>query len=332
MLALNTSKVLSGAKLPPRSASSLIGVALWCMLSTVHAQSCWVNGALGMNFGAISSASPTDSQAMLAVTCGSNTPPAYVRLCLFLPAGSPIGDLNPRRMSNYNGSSLAYDLYWDAQRTQVIGPSGSGLAEYTWTMHVPGSGSYSSVSTSVPVYGRVFARQTSVPSGNYQSQLYGAELRYSISARAYPDSCQGGATLDVGSPGVHANVPSGCFITAISDLDFGMLSAPINRNHDQSGSMTLQCPPGTSWQVDMGQGNHFQTTRRMSNGASGFVSYVLYQDPSRTRLWGSTTGGSTASGTASSASEQIPIYGRIPLQGGVSTGDYSDTVVVTVTY
>lgn len=66
----------------------------------VSAQSCWVSGALGMNFGAINARSATDSQSLLPVTCASNNTPSYVRLCLFIPGGSPVPDLDPRRMTN----------------------------------------------------------------------------------------------------------------------------------------------------------------------------------------------------------------------------------------
>lgn len=199
-------------------------------------------------------------------------------------------------------------------------------------MSVPGSGGYSSASNSVPVYGRVHTGQGGITAGDYQSQLEGVELRYVFSQSGYPESCSGGASLSLGSPGVYANVPSGCLITTVSDLDFGVLPSPLTGPHNQTASMTLQCPLQTQWSVDMSPGNYFQDTRRMSNGAGGLLAYELYLDATRRQPWGSQTSGSALSGTSNGSAQVVPIYGQIPAQGGVATGSYLDTVVITVTY
>jgi len=167
--------------------------------------------------------------------------------------------------------------------------------------------------------------------GSYQSQLPDVQLRYAFGTGSAPLSCSGGGTVAIGSPGISASVPSGCRIMAISHLDFGTLSAPLSSTHDQSASVALQCPAGTQWQVDLGSGNHHASARRMASG-SGYVAYQLYRNAARTQLWGSTVGGGTVSGTSTGALTTVPIYGRIPIQGGVTTGVYTDTVILTLSY
>ena len=316
----------------PKVLIALCGCAFAWLPLQANAQSCWVSGSIGMNFGAISASSPTDSQTSLPFTCGSNSTPLYLRMCLNIGAGSPIADVNPRRMTNYNGAYLQFNLYSDAARTQIIGPQGGGYTEYTWTAQVPGNGGYAQSSGTMPIYGRVFAGQGTVPAGNYQSQLPDIQLRYTWSNSSPPASCAGGSSISIGSPGINANVPSGCRITALSDLDFGTLSAPLSAATDQSASLTLQCPSGTSWQVDLGAGNHNASTRRMSSPAGAYVGYQLYRNAARTQVWGSSVGGTTESGTSTGASTVVPIYGRIPAQAGISSGTYSDIVILTLTY
>lgn len=316
------------------SRSALMGLCGWLLALLplpAAAQSCWVSGSLGLSFGTVSVSNPTDTQTSLPFTCGSNSTPTYLRMCLYIGGGAPVADVNPRRMTNYNGSYLQYNLYSDAARTQIIGPSGGGYTEYTWTAQIPGSGGYAQASGTIPIYGRVFSGQGAAPAGSYQSQLPDVQLRYAASNSAPPASCSGGSTLNVGSSGITASVPSGCRILGLSDLDFGTLSAPLSTAHDQAASLTLQCPSGTQWQVDLGTGNNYAGTRRMRSPAGAFVGYQLYRNAARTQVWGSAAGGSTVSGTGTGASTAVPIYGRIPQQSATS-GVYTDVVILTVTY
>ncbi|WP_439520650.1 Csu type fimbrial protein [Hydrogenophaga sp.] len=300
--------------------------------SSVQAQSCWVSGGIGLNFGAISATSPTDTQTNLPFTCGSGSTPAYVRVCMYIAGGSPVPDVNPRRMTNYNGSYLQYNLFSDAARTQIIGPFGGGFPEYTWTLLIPGSGGYGQASGSLPIHGRVFAGQGALPAGNYQAQIPDGQLRYVFGSGGYPANCSSGSNISLGFSGNHANVPSGCQITAVTDLDFGTLASSLTGAHDQAASVTLRCPGGTAWQIGMDNGQHHAGNRRMRNGAGGYIGYGIYRDAARTLAWGNSLGVNTVSGTGTGSPTPVTIHGRIPAQGGVSSGSYTDTVIVTLTY
>ncbi len=312
----------------------LAGVCLQMACGLAWAQNCWVSGGIGLSFGTVSAVLPTDTQTSLPFTCGSGTTPVQVRMCLTIAGGSPVPDVDPRRMTNYNGAYLQYNLYADAARTQIIGPLGGGYPEYTWTLTIPGSGGYAQASGSMPIHGRVFAGQGALPSGSYQSQIPDGQLRYAFgSAGSAPPDCSGGTSLSLGFSGITASVPSGCRITAVADLDFGVLSPPLSTPHDQSASITLQCPSGTPWQIGIGPGHHpAGGSRRMNNGSGAFVAYQLYRNAGRTLVWGDSLGVDTVSGTGSGAATVVPIHGRIAAQGGVPAGIYTDTVVVTLTY
>lgn len=300
--------------------------------TTAAAQSCWVSGAVGMAFGAVSAVSPTDSQTSVPFTCGNGSTPTYVRVCLYIAGGSPVSDVEPRKMTNYVGSYLNYNLFADAARTQIIGPKGGGYPVYTATLLIPGNGGYAQATGSIPVYGRVFAGQGTIPSGNYASQIPSGQLQYQFGSGAFPPDCNNGTDINIGFSGISASVPSGCRLTALSDLDFGVLASPLSAAYDQSATVTLRCPSGTPWQIALSAGNHHNGTRRMSNGMGSFVSYELYRNAGRTQVWGSTTGADTASGTGTGVAAVVPIHGRIPMQGSVSTGTFTDVVVVTLTY
>jgi len=74
--------------------------------------------------------------------------------------------------------------------------------------------------------------------------------------------------------------------------------------------------------------------RRMQSGGNQ-LQYNLYRDITRTQIWGDGTGGSySVTGTIVILGSAIPypVYGSIPGNQNVSSGAYSDTIQVTVTY
>lgn len=319
---------------PPSRIKVWVIAGALSLLAPLHAlaQSCWTGGGIGMNFGSVSAVNPTDTQASVSYTCGSGSTPAYVRMCLYIAGGSPVPDVDPRRMTNYNGAYLHYNLFSDIARTQIIGPQTGGYPLYTWTLFIPGNGGYAQASGSMPIYGRVFAGQGARPAGNYQSQIPDGQLRYAFGSGSYPANCTSGTNINLGFSGIHANVPSGCRITAVSELNFGTLASSLSSPHDQTASVTLQCPSGTAWQIGMDAGQHHSGTRRMRNASGNYVSYGLFRNAARTQAWGDSLGVNTVSGTGTGAAVPVTVYGRIPAQGSAATGSYQDTVIVTLTY
>lgn len=320
-------------------ASLLVAMALLVMstLSTpASAQACYIGATTGIAFGVVSPDANTDTQTNLTYTCQSNANPVYFKLCMTIPEGSPLTGINPRRMTNYNSSVMNYNLYSDAARTQIIGPppAGGGFPVYTFNAMV--TGGYVQVQFNAPIYARVPAGQ-SLPAGNtYQSQLNGGTLNWAWSSSGYPADCNSGAG-GTGSvtfyQGVTAVESNACRITLATDLNFGSTGA-VSANIDQTSSIMVRCPTGTTWRLGLNNGSYASgTVRRMRNAAGNYVTYELYRDSPRTQRWGNTLGTDTSNGTGAGETSPVTqtVYGRVPAQAAAS-GTYEDTITVTLTY
>ena len=131
--------------------------------------------------------------------------------------------------------------------------------------------------------------------------------------------------------GVKIVIEEGCTIETPAELDFGT-SGLLASNIDASSSLSVTCTNTTDYKVSLGTGNGTgatESSRKMSNG-SETVSYGLYQDASRSQVWGS--GSNEYSGIGNGQAQTIPVYGRVPSQDTPSAGTYTDTVTVAVSY
>jgi spore coat protein U-like protein len=139
---------------------------------------------------------------------------------------------------------------------------------------------------------------------------------------------------------VTATVSANCAIST-SAVAFGAydpVAANASADLDATGTVSVTCTSGAAADISLGQGANANAgstdaapLRRMSNGASGFLSYALYSDTGRTTVWGNTVAtdvGHTGTGTQAN----LTVYGRVPGGQNVATGNYSDTVVATVTF
>jgi spore coat protein U-like protein len=145
------------------------------------------------------------------------------------------------------------------------------------------------------------------------------------------------AVTTPGSLDVSATVTANCALST-SAVAFGNVDVTSGANNDAAGSISVTCTNGTAWtaSADAGAGTGASlASRKMNDGASNLLNYVLYTDSSRTNVWGDGVGGTTAlvSGDGTGTADTRTIYGRIPSgQTGVPSGIYGDTVAVTVTY
>lgn len=73
------------------------------------------------------------------------------------------------------------------------------------------------------------------------------------------------------------------------------------------------------------------TARKMVLGANS-IAYQLYQNATRSTVWGNTVGTNTVAGTGNGNVQLLTVYGSVPAQATPPAGTYSDTVTVTVTY
>lgn len=156
-----------------------------------------------------------------------------------------------------------------------------------------------------------------------------------------------GATVN-GTLGVTAVVGAGCSVDSSSvtagvvnfgSLSFGSITSLGTSNVDSqttgsgSGSIAMTCSGGTPFSISFDNGQHFAGgTRAMENAGSPGVllTYTLYQNAARTIPW---SNASPLSTTASGATDTFHVYGRIPGgQSGITSGNYSDTIQVVVSW
>lgn len=320
----------------------LVLLAGLCLLpTTARAQSCWVSGAATLNFGTVTAAGNTDAQTNIALNCQAsfNAPfglAARFRVCVFVGEGNPTG-MEPRRMTNYNGAFMNYDLYSNAARTQLIGPLGSTYPLYSLAFDVQESRTYLA---QVPLYGRVPAGQNLPAAFPFQGFPANAIVRYSYGYLITPSEADcrngvagfGGGAGDAafGWSGVYATFANTCRVVVATDLDFGS-AGTLSANRDQTSTIQLQCPNGTAWRVNLDNGvNAAGNIRRMASGANR-ITYELYRDAARQNRWGNATNNGI-NGTGTNAAQSLTVYGRVPAQGNVPGGTYSDTITVTLTY
>lgn len=297
-----------------------------------HAQSCWNDSSTPVDFGVVSQDRITDAQGTIVLRCQSNAKVAYGRYCVFISAGSPAGGgggFNPRKMSNWGGSLLNYDLYSDPGRSQVLGPRGSGYPSYTGTFQVPAG--FIQQNVVIPVYGRVPAGQN-VLASSYEDLIFNSPIDWAISSSGFPATCTSGGRNGTANTYLeaHATVSAACRISLAQDLDFGSTSA-LASALDQSSIIIVRCPIGASWTLGLSDGSN--GVRRMSDGTGNLVAYELYKDAGRAQRWG-ISGISLVSGTGGGVTfpQTLPVYGRVPPQPILPAGTYTDTVTATLTF
>jgi spore coat protein U-like protein len=137
---------------------------------------------------------------------------------------------------------------------------------------------------------------------------------------------------------VTATVNGACTIAPATAFGFGFYN-PTVAALDAQTDITINCTQGTSYWVGLDQGANFSGGRRMTNGTGEFLSYELYRsaaDRTAGIVWDNTNGGlpnATANTVAPGLSPYtVTVFGRIPMNQTVSTGLYSDTVVMTVNF
>lgn len=232
--------------------------------------------------------------------------------------------------------------------TATVGGAGSTTTNQTsnvWYGPVKTIATNNIVSYSVNI--KVPARSGTLvayPKGTYTGtvQLYW-DMQASSSTVCEGDS---GGGWDSGNTTIAANyvVPSFCQLDSTSNVDFGNISdiGTTSRDYTAQGAINATCNNGTPYSIYLGDGNNRISGgfRRMTNGSSQYIPYQLYKDSAYGTVWDATGGTTTVGGsggvskTGSGTSQISNVYGKIPQGTAISStpGNYSDSIVVTVTY
>ncbi|MDQ6824331.1 MAG: spore coat U domain-containing protein, partial [Candidatus Eremiobacteraeota bacterium] len=106
---------------------------------------------------------------------------------------------------------------------------------------------------------------------------------------------------------VTATVVTTCTIATLP-VPFGNY---LGTNTQANGTITVVCPNGFPYTVDLGQGLNYAAGRRMTL-AGNFLNYGLFSDNADTQVWGSTSGGAVVSGTGTGLAQRLTVFGLLP--------------------
>lgn len=268
---------------------------------------------------------------------------ATVRMCFAIGAGSQPGStINSRLMRNENLDPLSFQLYRNANPTQVWGNT-VGVNTIDVQVSYPLErwlifNARGRRDGSVTIQARIDS-QTALAAGAYNTQFPGTALYYHYRDTLLgqpPSGCRSGGVQGTTSHfpfSASANVPHQCTISTATDLSFGSIPGLIDRPYDQTSSISLSCTRRTPWDIHLDNGQNAQgNARRMRMGADNYVVYELYRNPGRTQRWGTQKGVDTVPGTDEGSGQTVTVHGRVPAGQQVPAGEYRDTVTVTVTY
>ena len=138
---------------------------------------------------------------------------------------------------------------------------------------------------------------------------------------------------------VSATVRHSCSIDT-TPMAFGTYDGVVaNASTTLNATATIisTCTSGAAAQITINAGAYEGSVstdvpvRRMTAGASEYLVYQVYSDVSRKTIWGNSdpTG---VSFTGTGAPQTLTVYGSIPSAQIVPEGEYSDQIIVTITY
>ncbi|CAI2784734.1 Uncharacterized secreted protein [Serratia grimesii] len=162
----------------------------------------------------------------------------------------------------------------------------------------------------------------------------------------------GGVSADTVSQAftVNASIIKGCVlgsgvtdVTTFGTLSFGQVSSLSSNisivSSAGAGSVLIRCNPNVSVTLALNVGSNvtgsISAGRKLQNATTlETLVYQLYQDSNYSTIWGDGTNGGTVHTVSSTGSTQeIKMYARLMSTSILPTsGTYSDTVLLTVTY
>ena len=153
-------------------------------------------------------------------------------------------------------------------------------------------------------------------------------------ALASPAYAVGTAT---GTMTVTTSVANSCTITT-GPMTFADYDPSAVVDLDATATITSTCTSGGSTKMTMSQGDNALTgssvttpLRAMDDGNDNALAYFLYSDSAGGTVWGDSAATGKAI-TADGSAQPITVHGRIPFGQTVPEGDFSDSVLVTLTY
>jgi spore coat protein U-like protein len=136
---------------------------------------------------------------------------------------------------------------------------------------------------------------------------------------------------------VSASVANNCTISTLP-VAFGSYDPVVANaaaNLDSTGTVTVACTKGATTTIGLNLGSNASgSTRRLTDGASNYLNYELYQDTGRTTVWGNSGAGLlTPVAAPSKVARNFTVYGRLFSNQDVPAAvSYADSVTATVNF
>ena len=270
-------------------------------VESAHAASCSAY-ASGIAFGGYVASTAIDITGTITVTCTNGT--AYnVSLNAGMGTG---GTTTTREMSGSNSTTLGYQMFQNSSHTLNWGNT-------VGTNTVAGTGNGNAQTYNIYAV---------LPAGQYD-----APGSFTDTITASVTSSLPTATAQFS---VTATADKSCSISATA-LTFGSYTgALVNSN----ATLTATCSSTTTYTVGLNAGTATGATvtnRSMTGPGSALLHYSLFSNSTHTTNWGNSSG-SWVSGTGNGSGQALTVYGQIPAGQYPTPGNYTDTIVATVTY
>ena len=169
---------------------------------------------------------------------------------------------------------------------------------------------------------------------NRQTTLPALTIALAI-AVAYSTTATLSAASATASMPVSATVNNNCTITT-SPVAFGSydpIVAQASADLDANGAVIVACTKGAVTTLGLDTGANALSNARRLASSGNFLTYELYQDSSRSTVWGNSGAALYNSGTTPSKDARtFQVYGRVTGGQDVPAGSYTDTIVATVNF
>lgn len=133
---------------------------------------------------------------------------------------------------------------------------------------------------------------------------------------------------------VSLNVLPNCQVV-VTDLHFGSydpLVGNASQPLDATADLNLLCTRQAQATIKFDYGRNLLGAYRGMMSGSDRVSYNLFLDPSRTRLWADGENGLHVVGAGGRSPQRYVVYGRVPAGQEVPPGAYNDIVMATLDF
>jgi spore coat protein U domain-containing protein, fimbrial subunit CupE1/2/3/6 len=120
---------------------------------------------------------------------------------------------------------------------------------------------------------------------------------------------------------------------------FGTYVSTAGQPATANGTITASCTwrfdhlPSFTVSLSAGSAPNYNLRHMMSGSAA--LDYNLYTSPAHTSVWGDGSGGSITQSNSAHGNQQsasFTIYGEIPARQRTAAGNYTDTIIVTISY